>query len=380
MLLEIAKNTVGELKSALEEEFHILCAQSPLPPQTAQGLAHLVLENTAIKEEPRENKLAFRANIFLTSNQLLQEGDLDYGTFQHGMSISQNRPFSQLEEDLYSDLQSFARIESFKESFGPLQLIHRYNCAQVQGLLLKAQMLELYVPNHTTSHVRHLLRYIKFFQLLCTAQPSSTGLKVTIDGPASILGQSQRYGLKFAQFFPSILWLPEWKLQSQILVSTGARHNLPKTLELDNTCGIRSHYPASCASVAPEVTQCLETIQSKHPHWSIETGEATPLLLSNGDLLVPDFCLVHQTGKKVFVEVFQEWQTGPATRRVNTLLKHPQPHPIVLALPIKLKNLKDYMEITQPPPWAVLYRKSLLPDPIVKAAQEFIKTSHSLPV
>ena len=74
--------------------------------------------------------------------------------------------------------------------------------------------------------MRRLFKYLKFFRLLCTAeavadkknkkQPQVIRLK--IDGPASILENSLKYGLQLASFFPALCRLKKWKISSAIKV------------------------------------------------------------------------------------------------------------------------------------------------------------------
>ena len=69
--------------------------------------------------------------------------------------------------DIYQDLPENERLVRFRD-LQPQQLLERYNCAQVQSLLLQAQSLTLTIDEPEAANLRRLMKYLKFFRLLAT--------------------------------------------------------------------------------------------------------------------------------------------------------------------------------------------------------------------
>ena len=100
------------------------------------------------------------------------------------------------------------------------ELLHRYNCAQVQGLLLRSESLMLTLPESGPAKLRQLLKYLRFNELLAKivrdTKKNSKTLILKIDGPLSLFVQTQKYGLNLANFFAAVLLQPKWKIDAQM--------------------------------------------------------------------------------------------------------------------------------------------------------------------
>ncbi len=158
-------------------------------------------------------------------------------------------------ESIYEDLPENDRL--VKLAFiTPKQVLERYNCGLVQGLLLHAGSIQLTVHDTDPAKLRRLFKYLKFFRLLArisadnNAEGESTPdkLSIVIDGPASIFDQSKRYGFQLACFFPAVVALDHWSMRAEINWKETKRF-----LVLDESSGLVSHYHNFTAYVPEEI-------------------------------------------------------------------------------------------------------------------------------
>ena len=96
------------------------------------------------------------------------------------------------------------------------------------------------------------------------------------------------------------------------------RQKPPLQLQLDPSCGIRSHYQKFHDYVPPEFQQIDDRLKERLPEWRLElAGSFVPL---PGDrYCFPDFVLQHQTGASVALELFHGWHAGPLRQRLQQL-------------------------------------------------------------
>src|SRR5262249_45005076 len=146
----------------------------------------------------------------------------------------------ELDRSLFADLKAEQRVLSFKDCT-PEQLLHRYNVALAQGILIRSTYMEVRVWSETPARFRQLFRAVKFHRLICTIH-SSAGNSYTLklDGPLSLFSSSQKYGLQLALFLPTLLHCKAFELSANIRWGTERKEKL---FTLSATDGLRSHVP-----------------------------------------------------------------------------------------------------------------------------------------
>ena len=169
---------------------------------------------------------------------------------------SKESPIEDLATKLFSDLPENQRILRFR-SFSPERLLHRYNSALVQWLLLHAHAVTIRTKQQDTKAWRQFFRHLRFHQLLAQIERKRGGVfSITVDGPMSLFQQTKKYGLSLASFFPAVLHLHEWQLAADIHL----RNRKPKRLRLDHTAGLRPllrSFPSACARRDRHVPEAL---------------------------------------------------------------------------------------------------------------------------
>ena len=301
----------------LESSKHIIDS-TPGAPIVKRGLEKLLLDRTEFDTTPNEELIAFRQKLFTETSRLLsQEMFENYADYQ-GKVLAESQPAiaptdgEDLAAKLYADLPSCQRVLTFK-TLSAEHLLHRYNTAQVQGLLLHSNSLTLKLADSMTAELRQLFKYLRFNQLLSTIRKEAERYQITVDGPLNLFYKTKRYGMNLANFFVAVLHQPKWELTAEIQFrNTGWR------LSLDESCGIKPISQQFLAYI-PEDIQLFQTmLGNKTDDWQIRPG--SQFLPLPGDLYCfPDYQLVHKSGVETAIELFHPWHQGHLITRLNTL-------------------------------------------------------------
>jgi predicted nuclease of restriction endonuclease-like RecB superfamily len=217
-------------------------------------------------------------------------------------------------------------------------LLHRYNCALVQGLLLRSEKIKLKLPESGTASLRQLLKYLRFNKLLAKISfdhKKRKSIDMQIDGPLSMFLQTQKYGLNLANFFPAVLHQQEWELDATVRI----HKNRTYILQLDQSCGIRSHLRQFLAYVPEEIQKLGQQLAKKLPDWTLSSSnDFVPL--SGENMCFPDYLLKHISGKKVPLELFHNWHSAPLLNRLSQLEAQKEA-PLLIGINRSLLKNKD---------------------------------------
>ena len=306
----------------LESSKHIIDSTSGTP-IVKRGLEKLLLDRTEFDTTPNEALIAFRQKLFTETSRLLsQETFENYADYQ-GKVLTESQPEiaptdgADLTAKLYADLPSHQQVLTFK-TLSAEHLLHRYNTAQVQGLLLHSNSLTLKLADSMTAELRQLFKYLRFNQLLSTIRKEEERYQITVDGPLNLFYKTKRYGMNLANFFVAVLHQPKWELTAEIQFRNTQSRNTGWRLSLDESCGIKPISQQFLAYI-PEDIQLFQTmLGNKTDDWQIRPG--SQFLPLPGDLYCfPDYQLVHKSGVETAIELFHPWHQGHLIARLNTL-------------------------------------------------------------
>ena len=360
-LIAVFEDSLGKPRNAVLAESKEVIDAAPGIPVVKRGLEKLLLDRTEFDTAPNEELIAFREKLFKEASRLLSgeafEDDAVYRRRVEEIARVESAPPGpeELRAKLYADLPSCQPVIAFK-TLSPTRLLHRYNCAQVQGLLLHCNTLTLRLADSMTAELRQLFKYLRFHQLLSTIQKESgtealrtgdgesrTGglsykkeenlYRITVDGPLNLFYKTKRYGMNLANFFVAVLHQPEWELMAEIQL----RHQPSYRLRLDASCGIKPISQQFLAYI-PEDIQLFQTmLHNKTDAWRVTPGSHfLPLV---GDFYCfPDYALVHQSGVEAAIELFHQWHQGHLIARLNTLAKHPVTTNLILGVSTELSK------------------------------------------
>lgn len=233
-----------------------------------------------------------------------------------------------IEPALYADLKAEQVLAGW-EPCEPGWLLNRYNVALAQGVLLRATALTLEIAGQDPRRYRALFRKVKFFQLLHRVEgDAGRGYTIRLDGPLSLFGASQRYGLQMASFLPTLLHFERWRLTAEVL--WGPRR-AARGFRLDAAAPLAPLGRLSGQWQPDEVAWLPERIAALDPAWEVAAGGELIDLGGQG-VLVPDLAFRHRaSGARAFLEVLGYWNRGAVARRLELLRRHGPPN-LILAL------------------------------------------------
>ena len=308
-VFEASSNTP---RATLLESSKQIIDSTPGSPIVKRGLEKLLLDRTEFDTAPNEELIAFRHKLFTETSRLLSEKQFrDYTDYQQ--SVQEQFDETELGAKLYADLPSCQPVLTFN-TLSAERLLHRYNAAQVQGLLLHCNTVTLKLADSMTAELRQLFKYLRFNQLLSTIRKEGELYEITVDGPLNLFYKTKRYGMNLANFFIAVLHQPKWELAAEIQFRNKQRY----LLSLDESCGIKPISQQFLAYI-PEDIQLFQTmLQNKTDDWQIRPGSQF-LPLAGDFYCFPDYQLVHSSGVETAIELFHPWHQGHLIARLNTL-------------------------------------------------------------
>ena len=334
----------------------------------ARGLAKLCLDRSVFESPGDMDSRALREEVFQLARTLgpiayergLLNRPIAEDVFHHASKTihTAGAPLSEL---LYADLKSAQHIQSC-DIENTEWLLHRYNTALVQGLLLRATTLTVDIQSPSAPRMKQLFRHIKFHRLIHHGTISENTLSITLDGPLSLFKQSSRYGMQLANFFPALLLQKApWTLEANVLWT---RAKYSKRLRLSSLMELHSHYLDTGAYRTREVDWFKERFEHLHSGWSIKDGEQ-PIDLGGKHVIFPDFTF-EKNGRTAHLDITGFWQRTHLSNKlewVNTF----GPKNLVLAISPKM----DVGEHSLNPDaeHIVLFKKMIDPKKILAAIE-----------
>ena len=257
------------------------------------------------------------------------------------------------ERALYADLPANNTLVTFDRP-DPSQLVERYNLALAQAVLLRASELRVTYRDTRPRELRALLRRAKFHRLMVRAEAPEPKVRILVfDGPLSLFSSSQKYGLQMASFLPALLLTEGWSLEADLAWGPERRRTV---FRLDPSAGLTSHYRQTGTWVTPEEEHFVARWRKADNGWAI--GRSREVLdLGGRDLLVPDWTVKDQHGRKVLIEVIGFWKRDSLLRRLELLKQH-APSNVLLLVPQRLKGSDGALPEL---PGEVLFYKGVIP-------------------
>jgi predicted nuclease of restriction endonuclease-like RecB superfamily len=190
-------------------------------------------------------------------------------------------------------------------------LLTRYNLALAQAVLYDATEMRIRVWDHFGT----VFSYVKLFGLMHRIYPidadgervpstdQAAGYEAVLDGPASLFSQSQKYGIRMANFLPALPLCDRWEMSAEILVDEATGET--RQFELDHTEGLNSHYSAG-ARFDSDVEQTLaDKWERANTEWDLVREDDVFDL--GAEVMIPDFAIEHPDGRRAILEIVGFW-------------------------------------------------------------------------
>lgn len=319
-LLELFRTSEGSTRARLDDDIREMLGDQPSS-LIHQGLAKLLEDRCefAVQSDPSPEQI--REALFLASAAARGRGQ-EHETFDRtailGTVAAQlGTTVETLEQGIFADLKAEQRLVSFRD-ITPEQLLHRYNVALAQAVLLRATKVEVDIRGESATRYRQLFRAIKFHRLICEIVPNEIeGYRLKLDGPLSLFSSTQRYGFQLACFLPHLLLCKSFDLRATVKW-TSTRSTEPKSFVLSNKDNLRSHLTDYGSYIPKDLTMFAEAFRKSVQDWEIHDE---PAIISLGDgVWIPDFQLVRRAdGACIYLEVLGFWRKTDVERLVGRL-------------------------------------------------------------
>lgn len=321
-------------------------------PKILKGLAKLLADRSTFDVSSPVPPSQLRLEAFTLSRErgplALERGPLDRpvaADILAELGETYGLTAEQIGDALYADLKENQRLTEVKVP-SPEWLLHRYNVALVQALLLHALELRIRLVDPSSARMRQLFRQVKFHRLLHRAERKGATLDVVLDGPTSLFAQSTKYGMALANFFPALLLQPgPWELEATVLW-TRAKHK--KTLRIAHDDGFVSHYADRGGYSTREQDWFAERFDALDCGWKRAEG-AEPVDLGGKAVLFPDFTF-RKGRKRAHLEILGFWRHDDLEKRI-ALIERYGPGNVVLAVSRKLRGSKQALK--DAPDWVI---------------------------
>ena len=326
-LLEVYRTLPGKTRGEVEEEIRETIGDNPTQ-MVHQGLAKLLDDRCEYEVDSETAPDELREKAFVAAVQARATGQpfdrlrvLETVAAEVGMTVEV------LERSLFADLKSEQRMVSF-DDFTVDQLLHRYNVALAQAVLLRSSGVTVRVYGETPARYRQLFRSIKFHRLICEIEPNGhDSYTLKLDGPLSLFSSTQKYGMQLAHFLPALLQCKKFDLSAT--VRWGAERK-EKTFLLDNADGLKSHTVDYGDYTPKDLVQFAESFRKAESGWEL-SADAAVVALPSG-FWTPDYRLTHTaTGRVIDLEILGFWRRTDAEKLYRRLAAE-HPGPFILAV------------------------------------------------
>lgn len=339
-----------------------------------------------------------RRELFLAAAAAYQvldvRGELDREAVIAGVGAKLGKEPAEIEAAMYADLRG-AEVLVKAWDLGAEALIERYNVSLAQSILLRATRVIVVVRGEGPDRYRRLFRTMRFLGLLCrvtlqdgpgegaeaareskgrgegaTAGPKkkkATAIDVApakakrarakkgaldpipspaavysiaIDGPFSLFGASQKYGMRLATLLHAVLACARFHLTAEI--AWGPRREAVR-FHVSPADGLVPH-ATELPSSSPAIDAFVAGFEKLGSAWKVAPCDRI-FVVPGEAAAIPDLSFVNQrTGEEVFLEAFGFWSRAAVWTRVEQIRRGALPAPMLLAVSKELRVSSEVLE------------------------------------
>ena len=311
-------------------------------PLLFRGLCKLLFDGCEFGVPPEPEPAQLRQRVFLASAKLRFRRELGRNWVEKRAELIKELAAELqidedlLEEGLYADLAANQRLTQFRD-VEPIALLKRYNLALAQAVLLRATNMTVELEPATIGAYRQLFRALKFRQLIHSVTQQKDGrFLIELDGPLSLFASSNRYGLAMAQFLPTLVLMPRFKLEAEL---RWGKERSKCRFSLDHKRKLESHVKKRGQYVTDEQQWFEERFAKKAEDWEMSRCRDI-LQTESGQVIIPDLQFENTTDGRVgYLEIVGFWRRGSLDARVRQL-DDPKLSDLVLAVSSRLAGEK----------------------------------------
>lgn len=330
-MLAVYRTGLGRQRRWLHQQIEAIFADEPnCPVRRIQAFCKLLDDKSTFQTDPVGKAARLRLEVFsqvACFHPLVQQSDQ---LFEHeeeraktALAESLGMPWDEIDRALYADVMAYQPLEESAGYPDPAALLSRYNVAQLQACLYRAESMTVVA----TQDLKTIVRYAKLARLLHEiVRLGPSHFRLTFSGPASVLRETRRYGVNFARFLPALLACEGWSMTAIVRTPWNTR----ATLAISDRDRFTSHLPAPQEFDSALEESFAEKFGPKRDGWQlIREGE---ILHDRQKTFLPDFTFRHDDGTEVFLEIVGFWTPEYLAGKRETLRQF-RHHNILIAVP-----------------------------------------------
>jgi uncharacterized protein len=344
-LLNIYRNGIGKSRQQLHREVNEICAPvDGCPLRRIAAFTKLLDDAGQFDTDAGRRAAALREKVFRAAapfHPLVKLPSSLFGSqeweIKQRIAKQLNMPWPAIERQLFADVIDFHYLNSFDGYSSGREFLARYNVAQVQACLYRACKMVLWAR----TDLKAIVQLIKLSRLMHRIERTEDGItRFILDGPASALRGTRRYGVAMARMIPGLLTCSDWQMAASI------RHGpsqIALSLQLSSSDGLSSPKSAPI-EFDSEVEADLMQKWNQLPltDWKLE--RESELLVQDQKIFLPDFVATHRSGRRVFIEVIGFWTPEYLESKCRTLEQFKNHDLIIIAQADKRNSLANLPE------------------------------------
>jgi len=320
-LIGVFEAAVGSSVTELDEAVRYVSDGEPDRVRVA-GFVKLLRDLCEVDTAADVDPVELRAEVFASASEARKNlgvrDEFDRESVLTQCAAARGVSSARIQELMFADLPGAQVIRSMSPVTAE-DLLHRYNLALAQGVLLRATRVTIILEPTTAPRLRQLLGAIKFRRLMYRISGSSDeGYEIELDGPMSLFESTHRYGMQLALFLPVLVAGDGWNLEAQLRWGKDRRDAV---FCMDDCEGHVSHYVHE-ANELEEIGQLVDTFSRQASGW--EVSRTSRIFIIKGEtVFVPDL-LFTKTGTehRVYLEAFGYWNRDAVFDRVEVLRRN----------------------------------------------------------
>ncbi len=311
---------VGRQRRQLHRAVAELLADEPdCPVRRVAAFCKLLDEKGDYHEDKRGQAAKLRLRVFAAAagrhplvqrpDALFESGEMDV---KQAIGEELGMSWDAIDVALYADVLAYQRLEAFAGYGDAAALLARYNVAQLQACLYRAQSMIVWASDD----FKTIVRYAKLARLLHEIHREAPGrYRLTFTGPATVLRRTRRYGVNFARFLPALLACRRWRMTAAIATPW----KTVATLVITDGDGFTSHLPAPEAFDSKLEEAFARKFGPERDGWRMSReGE---ILHVGQTTFVPDFAFRHEDGTEALLEIVGFWTPEYLAEKRRTLTR-----------------------------------------------------------
>jgi len=371
-MLAVYSHGIGTTRRRLHRQIEAIFqnkANCPLP--RIRAFCKLLDDVSTYHSDPYGESGRLRLEVFTAASEyhpLVTSADrlFEYDEMPTKANIAERlgRNWSEIEDELYADVMAFQKLVSFEGYPNPQAMLSRYNVAQLQACLYRAESMTV----QAGGDFKTILRYAKLAGLLHRIERRGNQTYIMeFSGPLSVSRQTRRYGIRFARFLPALLACRDWRMSAVLKTPWDTRAKLI----LSDRDGFTSHLPAPAEFDSKLEENFATQFGDLRESWQlIREGE---ILHQHQKVFVPDFVFQHEDGTRVLLEIVGFW-TLEYLQYKRQVLQQFRPYNLLLAVPER--SLRRDASVGEN---IIVYKTALKVKDVLEALENFRYKSHKEP-